>query len=68
MTGRTDKGIFITTGTFAEDAKREALREGAPPIELVDADKLVTMFEKLELGLKPEVVYQIDEEFFKEFV
>jgi restriction system protein len=68
MTGRTDKGIFITTGTFTEEAKREALREGAPPIELVDADKLVTMFEKLQLGLKPEVVYQIDEEFFKEFL
>ena len=68
MTGRTDKGIFITTGTFTEEAKREALREGAPPIELVDADKLVTMFERLELGLKPEVVYQIDEEFFKEFL
>jgi restriction system protein len=67
MTGRTDKGIFITTGTFTEDAKREALREGAPPIELVDADNLVEMFEKLGLGLTPKIAYEIDEEFFNEF-
>src|SRR5271157_1871711 len=68
MTGRTDKGIFITTGTFTADAQREALREGAPPIELVDADKLVGMFEKLELGLRPKIVYEVDEEFFHEFL
>jgi restriction system protein len=68
MTGRTDKGIFITTGNFTTEAHREALREGAPPIELVDADKLVAMFEKLELGLRPKVVYEVDEEFFNEFL
>jgi restriction system protein len=32
------------------DAKREAIRDGANPIELVDGEKLVRMFEKLELG------------------
>ena len=67
MTGRTDKGIFITTGTFTSEAYKEALREGAPPIELVDADKLVSMFEQLRLGLKPKTVYEVDEEFFNEF-
>jgi restriction system protein len=68
MTGRTDKGIFITTGNFTTDAQREALREGAPPIELVDAEKLLAMFEKLELGLKPKTVYEVDREFFNEFL
>jgi restriction system protein len=68
MTGRTDKGIFITTGNFTTDAQREALREGAPPIELVDAEKLLVMFEKLELGLKPKTVYEVDREFFNEFL
>jgi restriction system protein len=68
MTGRTDKGIFITTGSFTTEAQREALREGAPPIELVDAEKLLTMFEKLELGLRPKTVYELDEEFFREFL
>jgi restriction system protein len=67
MAGRTDKGIFITTGTFTADARKEALREGVPPIELVDAQKLVTMFEELELGLIPKTVYDVDRKFFEEF-
>ncbi|MGD1713191.1 restriction endonuclease [Dapis sp. BLCC M172] len=61
--GRADKGIFITTGTFT----REAVRDGVPPIELVDASKLILMFEQLELGLIPKTVYEIDKSFFKEF-
>lgn len=67
MAGRTDKGIFITTSTFTADARKEALREGVPPIELVDAQKLVTMFEELELGLTPKTVYDVDRKFFEEF-
>jgi restriction system protein len=38
MVGRTDKGLFITTGRFTPDAKREATRDGAPQIELIDGD------------------------------
>ncbi|MCA1554104.1 MAG: restriction endonuclease [Chloroflexi bacterium] len=67
MTGRTDKGIFLTTGTFSAEARKEAQREGVPPIELVDAEKLVSMFEQLELGLVPKMTYEIDERFFQEF-
>ena len=67
MTGRTDKGIFITTGSFTAEAKREASRDGAPPIELIDGEKLITMFQELELGLKPVTTYEIDERFFEEF-
>ncbi len=67
MVGKADKGILITTGNFSIDAKREAVRDGANPIELVDGEKLVAMFEKLELGLKPRTVYEIDFEFFKEY-
>ncbi len=65
--GRADKGIFITTGTFTSEARREAVRDGVPPIELVDASKLILMFEQLELGLIPKTVYEIDKSFFKEF-
>jgi restriction system protein len=36
MMGRADKGIILTTGTFTSDAKKEAVRDGVPPIELVD--------------------------------
>lgn len=65
--GRSDKGIIITTGTFTPEAKREAIRDGAPPIELVDGEKLVQMFEQLQLGLVPRTVFDIDYGFFDEF-
>lgn len=67
MAGRADKGIIITTGRFTKDAKNEAVRDGVPPIELVDGEKLVNMFEKLEFGLIPRTVYDVDLEFFREF-
>jgi len=67
MEGRADKGIIITTGTFTQEARREARRDGARPIELVDGDKLVDMFEKLELGLRPKRVFDVDDVFFDEY-
>ncbi len=67
MMGRADKGIIITTGTFSIEAKKEARREGVPPIELVDGDKLIDMFELLELGLTPRKTYDVDQSFFYEF-
>ena len=67
MAGRTDKGIFITTSIFTADAKREALREGVPPIELIDGERFVDMFLQLELGVKPIKVYEVDKQFFEEY-
>lgn len=67
MAGRADKGIIITTGTFTAEAKREATRDGVPAIELVDGDKLLTMLESLELGLRPATTYEVDHAFFAEF-
>jgi restriction system protein len=67
MQGRADKGIILTTGRFTKEARNEAIRDGVPPIELVDGDKLVDMFEKYGLGLKPKTVYDIDPTFFEEF-
>jgi restriction system protein len=67
MMGRADKGIILTTGTFTSDAQKEAVRDGVPPIELVHGDKLLDMFENLELGLTPRTTYDIDLHFFKEF-
>lgn len=67
MMGRAEKGIILTTGSFTADAKREAIRDGVQPIELVDGEKLIKMFEKLELGVKPRTTYDIDESFFKTF-
>lgn len=67
MMGRADKGLVLTTGTFTADAKREAVRDGVPPIELVDGEKLVALFEDLELGLEPRTVFDVSETFFAEF-
>ncbi len=67
MQGRAEKGIFITTGRFTQEAKNEAIREGAPPIELVDGEKLVQLFEQKQLGLKPKTIYEIDHAFFEEY-
>lgn len=67
MMGRADKGIIITTGTFTLEAKKEARRDGAPPIELVDGDNLVQIFEQQQLGLKLRTTYDVDEKFFDDF-
>ncbi len=67
MAGRADKGIILTTGTFTAEARREASRDGVVPIELIDGEKLVAMFKKFDLGLKPVTTYEIVESFFDEF-
>ena len=67
MLGRADKGILITTGYFSPDAEREASREGVPPIELVDGDRLVELFESKQLGLRRTEVFEVDQTFFDQF-
>ncbi len=67
MQGRGEKGLIITTGRFTKEAKNEASRDGVTPIELIDGDRLVELFEKHHLGLKPVTVFEIDNEFFKGF-
>lgn len=67
MMGRADKGLILTTGSFTTDSKREAVRDGVPPVELVDGNKLVQLFEQLELGLEPRTTYDLRESFFDEF-
>lgn len=67
MQGRADKGLILTTGSFSAEARREGNRDGAPPIELVDGEKLVTLFATLELGLRPVTSYDLDDGFFDEY-
>jgi len=68
MIGRAEKGIIMTTGTFSSDAIKEANREGAPQVELVDGEKLVEMFKRVELGVKPIIVYEVDLPFFEPYI
>ncbi len=67
MQGRAEKGLILTTGRFTADAHKEANRDGVPPIELIDGERLVGLFEKYQLGLRPKTVYEIVPEFFKSF-
>ncbi|MBE0663649.1 MAG: restriction endonuclease [Bacteroidales bacterium] len=68
MIGRAEKGIIMTTGTFSTDAVKEANREGAPQVELVDGEKLVEMFKRVQLGVKPKTVYEVDLPFFEPYL
>ena len=56
MVGRADKGLLITTGTFSKEAVREATRDGAPAIDLIDGDQLVDKLQDLALGVRTEKV------------
>ena len=59
MVGRADKGLFITTGTFTPAAVKEATRDGAPPIDLVNGDDFADKLKELDLGVKKELVEQV---------
>ncbi len=59
MVGRADKGLFITTGTFTTGAIKEATRDGAPPIDLVDGDELAEKLKELALGVTTELVPRV---------
>jgi restriction system protein len=65
--GRAEKGVFITTGRFTADAEAEATRDGVPPIELIDGERLVELFEEAKLGVKLKQIFEIDYAFFDQF-
>lgn len=56
MVGRADKGLLITTGNFTKEAVREATRDGAPAIDLIDGDLLLDKLKELGLGVKTEKI------------
>ena len=64
MQGRTDKGLFITTGKFSSSAIEEANRPGTTPIDLIDGDELVEKLRELQLGVAPVNDYIIDDAWF----
>lgn len=67
MVGRADKGLIITTATFTPDARREATRDGAPAIDLVDGETLCGLLKELKLGVAVKLVEEVtvEPEFFK---
>ena len=69
MTGRTDKGLFITTGSFSSEARKEATRDGAPSIELIDGPQLCDHLKRLGMGVRTVLVERVEmiDEWFDEF-
>jgi len=66
--GRADKGLFITTGSFSRDGLKEAVRDGAPPIDLIDGDQLAEKLKELKLGVVTELIedVSVNEDWFKQ--
>lgn len=68
MAGRGDKGLLITTGTFTSEAKAEATRDGPPPVDLIDGNRLCDLLKEYDLGVKTTVRQvediTVDTEFF----
>jgi restriction system protein len=59
MQGRCDKGLMITTGIFTADAKKEAVRDGADTIDLIDGESLCDLLKQLRLGVEVKMVEEV---------
>jgi restriction system protein len=68
MQGRTEKGLYVTTGTFTREAVKEATRDGAPPIDLLNGEQLVQCLKNLGLGVKVSMVevVEVDEDWISQ--
>ena len=67
MVGRADKGVIITTGSFTLEARREATRDGVPPLDLIDGRLLAEKLKELKLGVNTSLVehVEIEEAWFR---
>ena len=66
MVGRAEKGLILTTGRFTIEAQREATRDGATPIDLIDGELLMDKMKELELGVSAKMVevVEVDRDWF----
>lgn len=60
LQGRADKGLLISTGSFTRDAIKEATRDGAPPIDLIDGDQLAEKLKELALGVMTRTIEKVE--------
>jgi len=67
MQGRVDKGLIITTGNFTADARKEATRDGAPAIDLIDGEALCQLLKERSLGVRVRQVVHEEVEIVGEF-
>lgn len=60
MQGRADKGIFITTGHFTREAIKEATRDGASTIDLIDGELLCDKLKEFKLGMDIKLIEAVE--------
>jgi restriction system protein len=59
MIGRADKGLIMTTARFTAEANREATRDGAPAIDLVDGEDFCDLLKEIGLGVRIKKVEEV---------
>lgn len=67
MRKRATKGVFITSGTFTDGARRAA-REAALKVRLIDGDELADMMIDFNVGVSAAesyIVKKVDSDFFE---
>lgn len=69
MAGRSEKGLFMTTGIFSKEAIIEAKRDGTPPIDLYNGTELCLLMKRYGLGVKVVVKEEVEvqEDFFSQY-
>jgi len=60
LMGRADKGLIMTTGRFTAEANKEATRDGATPIDLIDGHLLVQRLRELGLGIQTRTIEVVE--------
>ncbi|PCI39371.1 MAG: restriction endonuclease [Rhodospirillaceae bacterium] len=68
LDGKCEKGLFITTGSFTAEAEKEANRDGAKNIDLVNGERLCDLLKELSLGVSTQIIEEVsvDEKWFKQ--
>lgn len=63
--GPFDRGIFMTTSVFTQQAEDQAAAPGYKPIDLIDGERLVELLMERRLGIKDVTI--VDHDFFTPF-
>ena len=69
LDGRANQGLFITTSHFTQDAKNEAIRDGALLIDLIDGNEICDLLKKYKLGFEKDTNGKlvIDDKWFDKY-
>lgn len=59
MVGRADKGLIMTTARFTREASREAVRDGAPAIDLVDGEDFCDLLKEIGIAVRVQQVEEV---------